>query len=226
LLKFSFVGVIAAALAFMVLVPATKRFEKKHVAMAAGVLGIAAGIGPYLFALAGWTPDYSAPWLLPFLLFLFVIASAIGIAGSVMTGSMIADVVEFGALQTGRRSEGAFFAALSLVNKSVSGFGFVLSSLVVAIAGFPTDANPATLDPALLRHLLLVYLPILAVMYVLAIYFFNKYRITRAEHEENVKRLSAEYTLINSGTEAILVHAHAPDDAPRPVAARPLPAGE
>jgi Na+/melibiose symporter-like transporter len=224
LLKFSFVGVISAGLAFLVLVPATKRFEKKHVAMGAGVMGIIAGIGPYLFALAGWTPDYSAAWLLPFLLFLFVVASAIGIAGSVMTGSMIADVVEFGALQTGRRSEGAFFAALSLVNKSVSGFGFVLSSLVVAIAGFPTDANPATLDPALLRHLLAVYLPILSVMYLLAIYFFNKYRITRTEHEENVRRLAAEYALLHAGgAEPAMVSAEMPTNT-RP--AQPLPAGE
>ncbi|HEX2590490.1 MAG TPA: MFS transporter [Rhizomicrobium sp.] len=210
LLLFSFVGVIAAVLAFGIAAPLTQRFEKKHVAMSAGVVGIVAGVGPYIFALFGWVPDYSAAWLLPFLLTLFVVASAISIVGSVMTGSMIADVVEFGALQTGRRNEGAFFAALSLVNKSVSGFGFVLSSLVVAIAGFPTNANPATLDPAILRHLLMVYLPILMVMYLFAIYFFNKYRITRAEHAENVRRLAEIYAETGADLETVPVGAVAP----------------
>lgn len=219
LLKFSFVGVLAAALAFTVVVPLTARYEKKQIAIAAALFGVVFGTGPYFFALFGWMPDYSSGWLLPALLVMFVLLAAIGIAGGVMTGSMIADVVEYGALETGRRSEGAFFAALSLVNKSVSGFGFVLSSFVVWLAGFPTNANPATLDPAILRNLLWVYLPILMTLYALSIFFFNKYPITRAKHAENVRRLAEQYAMTNPDIETVPVGTVVPPTAP-------VPAGE
>lgn len=207
---FSFVGIISALLAFSLVVPITKRFEKKHAAMAASLLGIVFGTGPYVLALFGWTPDYTAKWLLPFLLSLFVVMSAIVIAAGVLTGSMITDVVEYSALHTGRRSEGTYFAALSLMNKSISGVGIFFSGLVISLADFPVHADPATLDPSIMRHLFMVYLPVLAVLYGLAIYFFNTYRITRAEHAENVKRLAEEFALTKVGVAADLVGATLP----------------
>ena len=210
---FSFVGIIAAILAFLVVVPITKRFEKKHAAMAAALLGIVFGTGPYVLALFGWTPDYTAKWLLPFLLLLFTVIAAIGIAGGVLTGSMITDVVEYSALQTGRRSEGTYFAALSLMNKSISGVGIFFSGLVLSLADFPVHADPATIDPAMMRHLFVVYLPVLAVLYALAIYFFNTYRITRAEHAENVKRLAEELALTRVGVAAEFAGATLPPPA-------------
>jgi glycoside/pentoside/hexuronide:cation symporter, GPH family len=219
---FSFVGIIAAVLAFSIVVPITKRFEKKFAAIGASVIAIVFGTGPYLLALFGWVPDYTAHWLLPFLLFLFTIMSAVGIGGSVLTGSMIADVVEYSALQTGRRSEGTYFAALSLMGKSISGVGIFFSGLVISLAHFPVHADPATIDPAIMRHLFMVYLPVLTVLHVLAIYFFSTYRITRAGHAENVKRLAEEYALTQSGVEAELVHATLPP-APDTATVAPAP---
>lgn len=214
---FSFVGIIAAIVAWSVVVPITKRFEKKHAAMACAILALIFGTGPYVLALFGWVPDYTAKWLLPLLLLLFTIMAAIGIAGSVLTGSMITDVVEHGALQTGRRNEGTFFAALSLMGKAVSGVGVTLSGFVISMAHFPAHADPATIDPAIMRHLFEVYLPVLAVLHLLAFYFFSTYKITRAQHVENVKRLAEEYVLTKVGIEADLVHATLP---PAPDAAK------
>lgn len=218
--SFAFVGIIAAVIAWSVVVPITKRFEKKHAAMACSVLGIIFGTGPYVFALFGWTPDYTAAWLLPFLLGLFTIMSAIGIAASVLVGSMITDVVEYGALQTGRRNEGTFFAALSLMGKSISGVGIFFSGLILSLSQFPTHANPLTLDPSVMRHLFMVYLPVLTVLHLIAFYFFWSYRITREQHAENVKRLAEEYTLTKVGIAAEFAGAQLP---PAPGAVKVAP---
>ncbi|MEJ1969232.1 MAG: MFS transporter [Rhizomicrobium sp.] len=217
---FAFVGVIAALLAFIIVVPLTMRFEKKYAAIGASLLGIVFGTGPYIIALFGWTPDYSAKWLLPFLLALYTVLSAVGIAGLVLTGSMITDVVEYGALQTGRRSEGTYFAALSLMAKSVSGVGIFFSGIVISVAHFPVHADPETIDPAIMRHLFMVYLPALAVMHALAIYFFSTYRITRAQHAENVKRLAEEYAMTGVGVAAEFAGAQLP---PAPDAVKVAP---
>jgi Na+/melibiose symporter-like transporter len=207
---FSIVGIVAALLAFTIVVPITKRFEKKFAAIGASVIAIIFGTGPYVLALFGWTPDYTAGWLLPFLLFLFTIMAAVAIAGGVLTGSMITDVVEHSALQTGRRSEGTYFAALSLMSKSISGVGIFFSGIVISVAHFPMHANPMTIDPAIMRHLFMVYLPVLTVLHVLAIYFFSTYKITRAQHVENVKRLAEEYVLTKAGVAADFAGAQLP----------------
>jgi GPH family glycoside/pentoside/hexuronide:cation symporter len=222
---FSFVGMIAALIAFTVVVPITKRFDKKRTAIGSALIAIVFATGPYFLAMFGWVPSFASNTLLPLLLVLFVIMSAVGIAVGVLSGSMIADVVEHAAVKTGRRNEGTFFAALSLMNKSVSGVGIFLSGIVVSLANFPVHADPATLDPSVIRHLLWVYIPVLMALYTGAIFAFSRYRITREEHQENVRRLAEEYALTQVGFEAKMADARLPEDAPG-LAAKPAPAGE
>jgi len=217
---FSFVGIIAAIAASGIVVPITKRFEKKHAAMACAIIAWIFATGPYVLALFGWMPDYTAKWLLPLLLGLFVVLSAVGIAASVLTGSMITDVVEYGALQTGRRNEGTFFAALSLMGKSISGIGVFFSGIIITLAHFPVHADPATLDPAIMRNLFYYYLPVLTVLHLAAFYFFWTYRITREQHAENVKRLAEEYVMTKVGVAAEFAGAQLP---PAPDIAKVVP---
>ena len=217
---FSFVGIIAAILASSIVVPVSKRFEKKHAAMACAITAWIFATGPYVLALFGWMPDYTAKWLLPLLLGLFVVLAAVGIAASVLTGSMITDVVEHAALRTGRRNEGTFFAALSLMGKSISGVGVFFSGIVISLAHFPVHADPATLDPMIMRNLFYYYLPVLTVLHLAAFYFFWTYRITREEHAENVKRLAEEYVLTKVGVAAEFADAQLP---PAPGAVKVAP---
>jgi GPH family glycoside/pentoside/hexuronide:cation symporter len=174
----------------MVFVPLSKMFEKKISAVLASIVAIAVGTGPYLVVLLGWTPNIGAePVILYVLLALFVVFAALGITAAVLAGSMMADVVEHAALETGRRSEGTFFAAISLMNKAVSGAGIFLAGQMMALAKFPEHANPATLDPAILHRLLLIYVPTGILLHVGAIVAFLRYPITRKDHEANVLRL-------------------------------------
>jgi Na+/melibiose symporter-like transporter len=105
---------------------------------------------------------------------------------------MGADVVEDSELSTGRRSEGVFFAASSFVQKSVSGVGIFASTLLLGAIGFPRGAKPGEVDPAVVRALGIVYVPLLAGLFLASIACLSGYRITRDSHEANLRRLSGE----------------------------------
>ncbi|MBV9330848.1 MAG: MFS transporter [Alphaproteobacteria bacterium] len=190
---FAAVGLIGALAAFGLFVPVAKYFEKKTGAIVSAVISIAVGSGPYAIALFGWRPDIAHfPALLYLLLGGFVVFSALAITAAVLSGSMMADVVEHAALETGRRSEGTFFAAISLINKAVSGVGIFLAGQILSWSEFPAHANPAALDPFVLHRLFAIYVPIGVLLHVGAILSFSRYRITRKGHEENLRKLREE----------------------------------
>jgi Na+/melibiose symporter-like transporter len=101
-------------------------------------------------------------------------------------------VVEDSELKTGRRSEGLFFAGSSFMAKAVSGLGLLLSGLLLGAIGFPADAVPGHVDPAIIRHMGLVYLPAIVVLYGIGIAIIWRFPIDRSHHEENLRRLAAE----------------------------------
>ncbi len=105
---------------------------------------------------------------------------------------MMTDVVEDSQIRTGRRSEGVFFAAISLVQKAVSGLGAFIAGLLLALVHFPQKASPETLDPAIPRELALVYLPTVIVLFTLSILCLLFYRIRREDHDANVMKLAGE----------------------------------
>jgi GPH family glycoside/pentoside/hexuronide:cation symporter len=82
---------------------------------------------------------------------------ALMIMSSILTSSMVADIVEDSEVSTGRRSEGVFVAANSFVQKAVSGIGIFASSLLLGAIGFPQDAKPGQVDPQVVSRLGLVY---------------------------------------------------------------------
>lgn len=110
----------------------------------------------------------------------------------VLVHAMIADVVEEQELRTGRRSEGLFYSAHSFLQKCVSGFGVFLAGLMITAVGLPERANPATLDPAIARNLVLLYLPVLAVATALAAGMLRFYRIDRHSHAATLARLGRQ----------------------------------
>jgi Na+/melibiose symporter-like transporter len=102
---------------------------------------------------------------------------------------MMADVVEDNAIRTGRRSEGLFFSSMSFIAKALSGAGTFLAGQLLALAEFPEHANPATLDPAIPAHLAYLYVPTLLLFYAIGIVALSRYRISKEQHEDNVRRL-------------------------------------
>ena len=111
-------------------------------------------------------------------------------ASSILVASMIADVVEDSELKTGRRSEGMFFAARSFIGKAVHGFGVLAATALLSSIGFPDGAKPGQVSADIVHDLGFYYAPILLALYAAAIACLGGYRIERADHEANLKRLA------------------------------------
>jgi len=60
---------------------------------------------------------------------------------------------------------------------------------------FPAHASPASLDPAIVHNLALVYLPTLLVLYAISIVAVRFYPISRATHEANLRAIAARAAL-------------------------------
>jgi Na+/melibiose symporter-like transporter len=185
----SIVVIFAPFIAFALSTPLSRRFGKKAVALALFVGALLFYALPFALRLMGLFPENGSPALLPMLLGFTLLTTTFYIGCTILLASMLTDVVEDSQLRTGRRSEGLFFSFNSLVQKAVSGMGVFIAGLLLGLVHFPQNASPATLDPAIPRHLALVFLPTLLALSMSAFTCLTFYRINRSTHEENVRRL-------------------------------------
>ncbi len=193
-------GFFAAAIALVVAPRVSRRFGKRVAACVLLALSIAVGFTPFILRFVGFFPDNGSPWVVPLLFIDGVIRTSFAITCTILVASMISDVVEDSELKTGRRNEGLFFAVMSLVQKAVSGVGALVAAGLLALVGFPQQADPATIDPAIVRNLALAYMPTVAALYGIAIAFILSYRITREAHAENLARLRARNAMVEEAT--------------------------
>lgn len=186
--------VSASALATLValgVAPVLSRtLGKKRGAMIMAAIAFLVGTAPMTLRLVGHFPPNGDPRLLGILFGTTLVASSAFIIGSILGSSMIADVVEDSEVRTGRRSEGLFFSAASLIQKAVSGFGIMLSTLVLSLAQFPAHAVPGVVSPEVLRHLALIYVPVLGGLNLIALIAISFYRLDRQTHEANLRVLA------------------------------------
>jgi Na+/melibiose symporter-like transporter len=200
---FSFAALLSAFLGPLIAGPLGKRFGKNRAVLAFYVLFIFVAATPISLRLLGLFPSNESPLLMPLLLLERSISAVLGIATLILFSSMIADVVDDAAVKTGRRSEGLFFAAMGFISKALSGAGNFLATQLLFFVGFPEHANPATIDPQVVRHLALGYLPLLVLLYGTGMFILSRYKITRAHHEANLRQLAgvptAEVQAVASG---------------------------
>jgi Na+/melibiose symporter-like transporter len=163
---------------------------KRDACIATAVASVFCGNAPYPLKLGGMMPPAGSNALLGVIFCTTLATLILGLVALILYSSMIADVVEDSQLATGRRSEGLFFAASSFIQKAVSGIGVFASGLLLAVAQFPANAKPGAVDPAILRHLVLLYVPIQGVLYGVTLLLLSRYRINRESHQANLRRLS------------------------------------
>jgi GPH family glycoside/pentoside/hexuronide:cation symporter len=183
---------VSAVLAVAVAPGLSRRLGKKRSAILTSLAAITIGPLPVALRLLGVFPPNGAPALLPLLFVFGTVTIALMIMSGILTSSMVADIVEDSEVSTGRRSEGVFVAANSFVAKAVSGIGIFASSLLLGAIGFPHDAKPGQVEPAVVHRLGLVYAPTIVVLYLIALAFLSTYRISRDVHEGNLRKLAGE----------------------------------
>jgi GPH family glycoside/pentoside/hexuronide:cation symporter len=137
-----------------------------------------------ILRLADLLPPNSDPLIAP--LFLGTAAiSGFGLGVAIpLSASMIADTTDEHERLYGRRQEGIYYAAASFAGKAVGGVGPMLAGFVIDLAGIPTGADPATVDPAAIERFGWAQGPTVIVLTAISLVCLHFYRISRARHAE------------------------------------------
>ncbi|MFO1013802.1 MAG: MFS transporter [Caulobacteraceae bacterium] len=183
-------GYFPATITGSILAPiAAKRMGKKRAMISLFAVSLCAMLIPLSLRMLNVMPPNGHPLLLPILVVDTFVAALLGISGYIIVSSMIADVVEDNAVRTGVRSEGLLFATNGLLPKITGAVGGFIGTLILTGVHFPDHAVPGTVDPAILRQMVLIYLPITAIFNGAAIAVLVFYKIDRASHERNQELL-------------------------------------
>ncbi|MEE2674776.1 MAG: MFS transporter [Myxococcota bacterium] len=174
----------------------TRGWDKKR--MALGLFSISIVVGPILLILrildlwygTNLLPEngdkYGTLWWV--MLGHNAVLASLGVLAWILVGSMTADVVEDSQTRTGRRSEGLFFAGPALIQKSISGLGFIIKGSILTLVGFSVAETDA--DKVLAVERLAVVFVVLGIaLPALSLWIFSKYQITQEVHEENLSQL-------------------------------------
>ena len=162
--------------------------KKRGTLLIFGLAAVGAPL-PIGLRLVNLMPANNSPALLPVLFVLTAIEVALIVIAFILISSMVADVVEDSQLQTGRRSEGLFFAARGFIQKAVNGVGVLCATVLLSAIGFPENAKPGQVNPHVIFNLGLVYVPALFFLYLISVAVIGAYRISRESHQENLRRL-------------------------------------
>lgn len=139
---------------------------------------------PVLLRLLGVLPETLSPATATAILAGALLVAAFGAGGSVTAfNSAMADITDEHELRTGRRQEGIYFGALAFAGKSSSGIGHGLAGVGLDLITFPTNAEVGSVAPEVIRNLGILYGPGLALLAVIALLCFSRYRLTRARFE-------------------------------------------
>jgi Na+/melibiose symporter-like transporter len=196
-------GVPAAFLGGMLAPRLSRWLGKKFAMVALFMMTVVTGLAPMTFRLIGLFPPNGSPWVFVILFADTFVAGALAMMGYVLLTSMVADVVEDAAVTTGRRSEGLLFSANNLVPKLSVAVGGFLATILIAAVKFPVHAQQGQVDPAIMRHLALLYLPTAAVLAVISILILLGYGIDQNKHEANLVDLAGRGLVALPEAEAI-----------------------
>ena len=184
-------GAIGSMLAVFLAPFLARRMGKKRAMMSLFFASVAVGAGPVFLRLVGVMPPNGSPWIMPILIADGIVTATLGIVGFIIAGSMAADVVEDSAVRTGVRSEGLVYAAFGLLFKFTAGVGAFIASVLLTVVHFPAHASRGSVDPQLMRHLVMLYLPMTILLNIAAISLLGFYRIDKRAHERNVEALAS-----------------------------------
>jgi glycoside/pentoside/hexuronide:cation symporter, GPH family len=184
------VAALFAAFVGVGLSPAiSKRFGKKPAMIGVFFASLFTSIAPISMRLVGLLPPNGTRAVFIIVLAFAFLSATLGLTGFIIASSMMADVVEDAAVATGQRSEGLLFAANGLIAKCVTGVGTFLSGVLLAWVSFPQHAQQGHVDPAVLYHLGVIFVPTVTIFSAIAIAVLLFYNIDRSTHLANVARL-------------------------------------
>ena len=178
-----FAQLLSAVLALVLIPLISFGRDKKPVLIGISIVALLVGSGPVLLSLLGLFPERGTEQLFYTMVFFGVIQVMLIVMTSVLTISMLADVVEARAVATDRREEGLLFSVNSFIGKVATGVGVWMGGLLLTIVAFPTDTLAEEVSPEAIDRLGWAYGPALAVFYVFSILALRFYHLDRAQHQ-------------------------------------------
>lgn len=182
---------VSVVFSFFLVAAFHKRWGKRETALG-GIIGSTVFWAiPFLLFLAGAWPQVGTTDSTALVFGFFFFANVSAVIVQISLGSMIADVVEASEVQTGRRSEGVFYAGNLFVQKCATGLGILISGLLIDIAGLPEKAVPSQVPPAVIDTLVIGYMTVICGLAVGVLWRIRHFPISRTDHEERVRQLAA-----------------------------------
>ena len=177
-------------IAFFLVAFFNKKWGKKDSAFRFIFINAGFWITPFLLFLGGFWPETGSNLSTAMVFAFFFIANCSGVIIQISVASMIADVVEVTEEHTGRRSEGLLYAGNLFVQKCATGAGILIGGFIISMAGLPEKANPANVPAPVIDSLVIAYISTIVLLGLGTIWRIRKFPITRADHEERVRRLA------------------------------------
>ena len=167
----------------------SRRFDKRGATLRVALVLIVLVPLPLALSQVGWL-SWIGPNPLLALMIYNLLTTTVLIVVPTLLASMIADVVEENEVRNGRRDEGVVFALNTFVQKCASGLGVFGSTVILAVARFPTRARVEDVPAAVTTHLALIYIAAVMALYVASALCVFFYKITRERHMSNLRILA------------------------------------
>jgi Na+/melibiose symporter-like transporter len=170
--------------AFALVRPLGSRFEKKPITLWCMAVIIANVLWFYGGRLLGLLPENGTGAIFALALLHQAIVVVAVVLWQSVAPSMIADVADEHEVATGERKEGVFFAALAFALKVPTGLGNAAGGFLVAWVGIPALTEPGAVSADALFRLGLAAGPVVAASFLLPVWLFTRFDLSRARHAE------------------------------------------
>lgn len=177
---------LSVVLMFLIVGPLHRRFGKPMSGAGGSLAALVIAGTPYVLLLAGLWPQTGTALSTGLFMAFMVAANTAGVVAIISATSMVAEIVEAFEERTGKRAEGTFYAGNWLVQKSATGGGILLTSLIIGGIGLAPGTAQDAVAPEVVNLLAVSYLLVSAVLGLTAAFWLARFPITRADHEERI----------------------------------------
>lgn len=175
--------------AFLLVAPLSTKLGKRDAAIVAGAISLIVNSGIYFAWIQGFFPGLPGKPSVATMFALVFVSNSFSIILMILSSSMMADVVEASQSETGRRSEGLFFAGYFFMQKCATGIGIFAAGMILSFAAFPAGAKPGQVSNAVLGDLALGYMLSVLVIGIVGLIVMRRFPISRADHEARLALL-------------------------------------
>ena len=175
--------------AFILVAPISAKLGKRDGAILAGAISLIVNSGIYFAWIYGFFPGLPGKPSVAWMFGLVFVSNSFSIILMILSSSMMADVVEASQSETGRRSEGLFFAGYFFMQKCATGIGIFVAGMILSFAAFPAGAEPGQVSNAVLGDLALGYMFSVLVIGIVGLIVMRRFPISRADHEARLALL-------------------------------------